>query len=168
MNKKRIAGKINRQLLLEAQKKLDEVILLLKPCFEILAQPELWAQEKIDANSIEFLDLSRERARGFPEMFSGYMNMDVFNEDCLTVHELWRLSCKLDKLKNNVNGTVTLTGNHAMETALNFYKTIKIAARRDLPGTRVLLEELRTVYPPVKRRREKGQYNSSLSINRTA
>ena len=152
MGRKPAAAKIRQEIIVQAHEKLDEVMNLLKPCFEVLAQPELWVQDKIGAASMEFLILSHKRAGEFPELFPGSRGVDGFNEEFITVNELWILAGKLEKLKNNIGDMITLAGNHTLEIAHGFYATLKIAAQHDLPGARVLLEELKPVYPAGKRR----------------
>jgi hypothetical protein len=126
---------------------------MLKPCFEMIIQPELWTQENISASVMDFLVLSHERAIEFPEMLPHFSSAEVFNEDFLAVNELWALAGKLDLFQENIRGLLRLVGNRALETAEAFYLTLKIAARRDLPGTGVLFDELKALYPTKKRRR---------------
>jgi hypothetical protein len=159
MGKKQTINKIDRALIAEAQKMLDEARVLLQPCFEMLIQPELWTED-IGEDSMEFLILSHEGAAGFPEMFPDLPGVNVFNEEFLTVRELWFFARDLDTLKDRIRGMVRLTGSRALETARAFYKTLKIAARRDLPGARVLFKELNSVCPAEKRRSLKHRMNN--------
>ena len=155
MADKRMVNKIDRELLVDAQKKLDEVMALLKPCFEILIQPELWAQEKIDERTVKFLTLSHDIAGKFPEMFPGFRTMEVFNEDILSIQELYILARKAGKLKDKVNRLIESTGNQNLDTAKDIYRIIGIAARHDIPGAGILFEELKATFPRKKREGEK-------------
>ena len=151
MHIKKAVNKTNRELFAEAQEKLDEVMDLLKPCFETISQPELWAQEKINPETIEFLILSHEIADKFPDMFPDHLNMDVFDEEILNTHELRALAGKTYKLNDNVSKMLNLSGNLGLEIALPLYNNIKVAANHDLPGAELLFDKLKSAYRSKKR-----------------
>ena len=139
---------INKELLLNAQSKLDELIELFEPCLVSLTAPDRKKLDKISAQYIKFLELSYELALGSPELFPASLKASSFGENLASAHELWVLINKIDNLRNNISDTKTLIGNHAMENALAFYNSVKIAARRDIPGARAMYEELKPAFPP--------------------
>ena len=117
MSNKRNPKKINRKLLGEAQRKLDEALELLKPCFEVLSQPSLWPQTKIDSRVIQFLTLSLENSKKYPELFPDYYDIHTFKEDFLSIVDLWLLAEKAFKLRELTDSMVNTAGNNTLETA---------------------------------------------------
>ena len=140
--------KITLELLLNAQSKLDEITSLLEPCLVSLTESEKKNLCKIEAKSVEFLKVSHGMAVSNLDLFPESMDITYFGEKTALTEELWTLFNKVDILKNKIIDTNALIGNHAMENALAFYNTVKIAARRDIPGVRVVFEELKAIFPP--------------------
>ena len=140
--------KTSLELILNAQSILDELAKLLGPCLVSLTAPERKLLHKIGAKSVEFLKMSHGMALGNLELFPESLDISSFGERSALTGELWTLFNKIDSLREKIVDTKTLIGNHAMESALAFYNTVKIAARRDIPGVRVVFEELKTLFPP--------------------
>ena len=122
---------------------LDEITFLLKPYFIALTMSERRKFIKIGAGYIRFLELSHGIAVDYPEMFPSFLKVAAFRDEYSVTRELHKVSGKLDLLRNSVNDTEMLAGRHTLETALAFYNTVKIAARRDIPGARPIYEELK-------------------------
>jgi hypothetical protein len=156
MGNERAPKKIPRTVLLEAQSKLDEVIKMLEPYLVSLNSPERQALVKIETESIGFLKISHELAFEYPELFPTFMEKSIFREGYLTTHELWLLINKINKLREGIDDTELLVGNRVLDIAIAFYNTIKIAARRDIPGAKVIYEELKPALPARKRKRRKA------------
>ena len=142
-------------VLLAAQSKLDEVTNLLEPCLVSLTAPERKLLCNIEAKSVEFIKLSHGMAIGNPELFPEYLDISSFGEGSALTSELWAIFSKIDSLRDKIIDTKIVIGNHAMENALAFYNTVKIASRRDIPGVRVVFEELKAKLPP-RRRQERN------------
>lgn len=148
----RTLKKIPANILQDAHIKLDEVMSLLKPYLVALSQQERRAFVKIETESINFLELSHEIAAGYPELFPTFLRMAAFREEFSAAHELWLVAGKINQLRENINDTEMLAGNYALETALAFYHTVKIAAMRDIPGARVIYEELKPAFQSRKQK----------------
>ena len=143
--------KISLELLLSAQSKLDELTMLLEPCLVSLTAAERKLLNKVGAKTVEFLKMSHGLALENHELFPETLDISCFGEKSVLTDELWILFNKTDSLRDRIIDTKTLIGNHAMENALAFYNTVKIAARRDIPGVRVVFEELKAIFPPIRK-----------------
>ena len=148
LDKHRRGKKIPQDLLNTAQSKLDELTLLLEPCLVSLEESERKLIDKIGTDSIKFLKLSYEISLGNPELFPTFIKASSFGENINSTYELSRLFDKIEDLRYGISDTKTLIGNFAMEKALAFYNTIKIAARRDIPGAELIYKELKAAFPP--------------------
>ena len=114
---------------------------------------------EIGTEAYSFLEKSYKLAFENPPLFPAFVKSTVFGEDFSIVRELRSFAGKLDMFLNNVIDMEMAAGNNALEAALVFYQTLKIAARRDIPGARVLYEELKPGCPPRRQGRRKTVRN---------
>ena len=137
--------------------KLDEVVQLIKPYFLNLSADERQNFVNIEKDLIKYLEVSNNIALGFPELFPSFNNIDDFKDTFNQTMEIWLLIKKTDLILEKLNDIGKLAGYITMESAHSFYQTVKIAARRDYPGTRAIFDELKSVYyagkPKLKRTR---------------
>ena len=156
MNKRRVARKIPAEIMENAQIKLSEIISMLEPYLVTLSPPERQALGRMKEGSLKFLELSHGLAVEYPDLFPSFMKAAVFGEEFSAVHELAAFSSKINTLRDSISDTEILAGNRALEFAMAFYNTVKIAARRDLPGAKVILEELKPKFPSGRRRQRRN------------
>ena len=152
---KRVVKKIPAEVILNTLHNLDDLINLLEPYLLILTPGERDALVKIGDGSFRFLELSHELAVDYPDLFPAFMQAAVFKEEFSTANELWSIINKINKLQEKINDTEMLAGNRALDFAIAFYQTVKIAARRDIPGARVIYEELKPRFPTKRQRQQK-------------
>ena len=148
--------KIPEDVLQRIQLKLDEMIDLLKPYLVVLTSEERQALTKIEEETYRFLEMSHGLAVDYPDLFPSFMKAAVFGENFSTVTELSGFANKLNNFRDSISDTEMLAGNHAMEFALAFYHTVKMAARRDIPGAKVIFEELKPRFLSRKLKRRKA------------
>ena len=147
---RKIAARIPLSVLRDAQAKLDEVMNMLKPHLITLSPPERQAMVKIGERSFKFIEMSSGIALENPELFPRFMKAAIRGEEFLIARELISLAGKLNQLKDIIGDTEMTACNLALEAAMSFYQTIKIAARRDIPGAGLIYEELKPVKPSGK------------------
>ena len=152
MTNKRRALKINRKHLEEAGKKINEAIELLSPYFDIPFQRELWGHGKIDAETIEFIVVTHNIAEKYPEFLPPFLDMKTFSEDLALVHELQAIACSSAKMYDKINNKLNINGNRCMEIARAIHNNLKIAAKRDIPGARLIFDELVSALPSKKKK----------------
>jgi len=162
-------NRIPPAILHTAQTKLDEAADILKPYFGTLSSSGRRILDKMGPDSIKFLEMSYELALGNPEFFPGSMNIVIFGEDLSAVRELMVLAAKLNQLKHTISDIEITTGGRALEAALAFYQTLKIAAWHDIPGTRIIYDELKELKlrrPSGVQGKPKKQKNQKSNKNR--
>ena len=142
-------------VLKNAQVKLDEVFVMLRPYLIVLSQPERQTLVKMEAKSFKFIELSHEIAYGNPELFPDFVKLTIFEEEFIIAMELIALGNKLNQLKSFMNDTEVTAGNHALEAAFSFYQLVKIAERRDIPGASVSYEELKPSRPSGNKKKKR-------------
>jgi len=154
MNKKTIKN-IPVDVFQSVESRLDEIEVLFNPYRVVLSPAEKNGMIKFGYDFIKFLEISHKFAVKYPELFPFFREKSLLNKEFFIVYELWKIHNKMEELDNAVKDTGLLAGSCAMETALSFYQTVKIAARRDIPGARVIFEELKPALPSWRQRRRK-------------
>ena len=160
MNKK-IIQNIPPEVFQRAKSKLDEIAVLFNPYLIVLTPSERQNMVKVGDRFMEFLEISHKFAVEYPGLFPFFRERSLLSKESFIVFELWKIHRKIDQLKEAIDDTGLLAGNHALETALSFYQTVKFAARRDIPGAKVIFEELKPALPSRrnKRRKAKTEYD---------
>ena len=143
--------KIPAKVLFDAQLLLDDVKRMLEPYLVVLTQEERQDLVNMGVGAFKFLEKSHEFAVEYPGLFPVFTEAELFKEEFFAVRELWTFKNKLNQLIETVTDTEMTASGHALKTALDFYHTVKIAARRDFPGARVIYEELKPSLPVKKR-----------------
>ena len=152
---KKTIKKIPADVFQNAQLKLNELVKMFEPYLVVLTPEERQTLTKNGTGSFEFVKLSHELAVEYPELFPSFIKTAIFREEFFTAHELFIFARKIEQLKNNLNDTEMLAGSRALDVAMTFYQTVKIAARRDIPGARTIFEELKPAFPYRSRKRKK-------------
>ena len=150
--------KIPPEVLRNAQMTFDEVTGILRPYLITVTPAERLSHRKMGAGLIKFLELSHTLAVESPGLFPTFINNDSFGEEYFMTHELWLLVNKINRLRECVSDTEMLTGSRTLEIAQAFYQVVKMAARRDIPGARIIFDELKSAYPPPSRERRKQKH----------
>jgi len=144
---KKVINRIPLSILQKAKLKLDEVMNMLRPYLVALSPSERQALVKLGAESLEFIELSYGFAAKNPELLPGFVETSIFGKDFFIAQELWSFAAKLNHMKDSIHDMEMAAGNYGLETALAFYRMIKIAARHDIPGARIIFEELKPMRP---------------------
>ena len=154
--RKKTLIRIPKEKLLDAHSKLDEIINVLEPYLMAMKMPERQTLMKIGTDSLDFLEASRGHAESSPELFPVYIKKELFREELNTIHELCRFLNRINNLREDISNTETLAGNHALEVARAFFDNVRFAARRDIPGARIIYDELKRIFPYRKRKQKKA------------
>ena len=135
-----------------AQQKLEEVMTMLGPYLVVLSPMERQVLVEMDDEYVNFIEVSYGLAAESPDLLGCFLQTGNFREDFSIVQGLLRLAAKLNEFKHSISDTEMAAGNYGLQAALAFYNTIKIAARHDIPGTRVIFEELKARRPQGRRK----------------
>ena len=152
---KKVCKKIPEDILRAALEKLDEAKSLIDPYLVSLTTSERQALSQIGSELMKCLELSHGIAVEFPDLFPAFIKTAAFREEFFITCELRQVIGKIDELKENILDTEMLAGNHALDTALAFYNTVKIAARRDIPGAKLIYDKLKPAFRSGKQAKKK-------------
>ena len=157
---KKVCKKIPEETLRAVLQKLDDARSLIDPYLVVLNDQERQALSQIGTELIKYLELSHGIAVEYPELFPAFVKTAAFREEFFITCELRQIINKIDGMKEKILDTEMLAGNQALDTALAFYNTVKIAARRDIPGTRFIYDKLKPAFRSGKQAKKK---RSSMS-----
>lgn len=142
MNPNLHAQQIPAQTLTEVQRKLTEVTNLLKPYMVPLTSADRAVLPKMGDKTLAFVTKAREFAGQQPELLPAYINKADFDIDVADALNLVALRSQIDQMASLIDDTMLLAGSEAYSAALSFYNSVKQAARHNVPGAKIVCDEL--------------------------
>ena len=136
--------------------KLEEIKMALEPYLNKLSPDERRDLETKEADSLEFMALAHELAVEYSELLPGLIGEPLYRKEFSVIYNLNYIKNRLNYLIGEIEDTELTIGNNVLDTARVFYNTVRIAARRDEPGVRVIYDEFRARIPSRKYRRKKA------------
>ena len=148
--------KLPISVLIHTRLKLDEVISKLDPYLKRLPPDVEQTLNPTGEVSLDFCKKAHELAADHYDLLPVFLKEPGSGEEFLIIQELDNLEKRIELLLKSVKYIKLAMGSNAMEYALIFFDTVKNAARRDIPGIRVIYDELKTQIPSKKSRRKKA------------
>ena len=78
-----------------------------------------------------------------PQFVPPFVNVQEMEFDWNVVQDLIPLLRSIGQLQNNLNDTVSLAGSECYVSALSYYNSVKLAAKMNVPGAKVIYEDQR-------------------------
>jgi len=129
-------GKINAAL-----KTISEV---LKPYLVSISTEDRQALPKMNERTTPFVKKVLEYARVHPEFAPSYLNLSELEKDVDAFEALSGVSRPLDELSMALGDTAIQCGSEAYVASLAFYNALKQAVKMNVPGAKVIFEDLKT------------------------
>ncbi len=126
--------------------KLNEAWALM-PFLVNLTPDEIRGLPKMGEKSVSFVEKSLEYARGNPKLVPPYLDAGELNKDLVLVKQLQPIHNLLNQLFDALDGTFTAVGSEAYVESLSFYNTVRDAAKRNVPGSDAIYQDLRKRFP---------------------
>jgi len=115
----------------------------LQPFLIALTKEEKKGLPKMRDKSIPFVEKAVEYAEGNPSLVPGFLDVNEMKTDFRAVTLLTEFFRLVEKLYQTLDDTILLSGSEAYKAALNFYKTVKQAAKSGIPGAQVIYDDLK-------------------------
>jgi hypothetical protein len=131
------------QAILAAQQVLLEK---LRPHLVDLDAEGRQALPKMGTRTVEFVGKALHYARENPEFQPAFFDIEEFARDLTAVDTLRALQRPMSQIADMVDDSLLLSGSEAYASALSYYKSIKAAAKRGLPGAALIAEDLGTQF----------------------
>jgi hypothetical protein len=133
---------VPKELIDQALGKVDEVSASLDGYLYPLTSDDRHSILKMGDKSLPFVEKTSELAKANPQFCPSYFNLDDLNIDLADVVNLRVLLNRLQQLTREIEDTIMLAGSEAFTQSLSFYNAVKQAARDNVSGAEILLDEL--------------------------
>jgi hypothetical protein len=97
---------------------------------------------KMNDKTMPFVDKALAYTKTNPEFVPPFMNAPDFQIDYDVMNDLKLVFIPLSQVYSNVRDTVMQAGSEAYDDALTYYKTVKVAAKKNVPNAKPIAEDL--------------------------
>ncbi|MDR2092589.1 MAG: hypothetical protein LBP58_04645 [Azoarcus sp.] len=106
---------------------------------------------KMGEKSLAFVKKAYEFSQQNAQFRPPYLDMEEFGVDFSDAESLVGLRNLVEQLQSMLDNIITVAGGEALQSALLFYGSVRVAAQQGLPGAKPIFDELRTRFPGGKR-----------------
>lgn len=85
-------------------------------------------------------------ARKEPKILPPYTDLDELERDLKLFNNLQNIAKEIDRLADMINDTRIAAGSDAYTAALTIYNSAKQAAKMNVPGTKSIVDDLKTTF----------------------
>jgi hypothetical protein len=130
------------EVLDQAKKMVDELMKLLTPYLISLTDADRQALPKMGSKTLSFVTKSQEYATQNPSLLPSFVSKAEFDTDVADAVNLTGFKAQVDQLASLIDDTVMIAGSEAYTAALAFYNNAKLASKQNVPGAKVIADEL--------------------------
>lgn len=127
----------------EANELLNKTLAVLNPYLIALTPAERQSIPKMSDKSLPFVEKTIAYGNSAPQFVPRYMDTEALETDRKTYDQLIPLFRMVKMLSDGLDDTSMQAGGACFSNALNYYNSIKQAARIDVPGAKTIHEDLR-------------------------
>lgn len=107
--------------------------------------------------SLSFVSKCLMFANQNPDFIPNYLDKEEWTIDLQAWNELNPYYARIQELNSLLNDTIALCGNEAFRQALTFYNSVKQASKDNIPGAKVIYEELKQQFPNHKKNKNNAE-----------
>lgn len=153
----RISAEIPPSVLSECQTRLKEALDLLFPYLISLQPEDRKVLPKMSDKSVAFVKKTVSYSVTNPEFTPNFLDIPELNRDLKLTEDLKPVFDVALQLLLAVEDTMILSGSEAYVAALMYYNSVKAAAKRGLPKSKPVYEDLSVRFPGGRRSGDDGQ-----------
>lgn len=127
----------------EATELLNNALTVLNPYLIALTSAERQSIPNMSDKTLPFVAKTIAYSASSPQFVPNYMNLAALAADHQTYNQLIPLFRVVKQLSNGLDDTTMQSGAECYTNALNYYNSVKQAARIDVPGAKAIHEDLR-------------------------
>jgi len=163
--KKNVSGTISENLKNRIVRQLKDIDTQL-PFMVNLSPAERRSIPKLGRMTTKFVELALGLSEKHPELVPPYLDVQKMKQDFELARKFVEIMSVLEPLWEKMNDTFYAAGSSAHAQARLFYKAVKIAARNQIPGTDVMVKELKQSFrnPIDREKRDNKKKKSASSI----
>lgn len=138
-------------LTVEEKAKVDASVKTLKeiltPKLIDLSPEEIKELPKMGEKTVDFVEKSLVHMEQNPTLVPSYVSIEEANKDLDGVRLLKTYYNPLEQLTGMISDSSIQSGSEAFTASLSFYNAVKAAAKADVPGAKMIYNDLKTRFP---------------------
>ena len=103
--------------------------------------------------TVAFVEKSFEYADMYTKYLPEYIDLPESKIDFVAVKALRKYFAPIETITNGIDDTMRLAGSEAFGSALMIYKSLKAAAKLNLPGAQEAVNDLKNRFPGTKKKK---------------
>ena len=133
---------IPEEVIAEVTRKLSEVTASLQPYLIALTPEERRTIPKMSDKTLPFVEKTLEYCETAPQFAPPYMDREALAGDLKVTQQLNPVFRTIKAMYDGLDDTVMEAGGEGYINALNYYNSVKQAAKMNVPGAKSIYEDL--------------------------
>ena len=104
---------------------------------------------KLEDSRTPFVSKCLFYARKEPKILPPFTDLDELERDLKLFNNLQNITKEIDRLADMINDTRIAAGSDAYSAALTIYNSAKQAAKMNVPGTKAIVDDLKTAFETI-------------------
>lgn len=143
-------------IITQAKDLANQLATLLTPYLEALTPKERKGILKMGDKTIAFVDKALDYAQNNPQFGPAYMDIKGLSDDVDAVSGLTEIEQPVKSLAMQLDDTIMVAGSEAYTAALSYYSSVKLAAKRDMPGAKPIADDLKVRFERAHEKEDKA------------
>lgn len=139
----KLRSTIPDEVIKEASDFLNNAARVLKPYLVALSSAERMSLPKMSDKTQPFVEKTIAYSKNYPQFAPSYMDTKALDANHKTYDQLRPLFRVVKQLSDGLDDTTMEAGAACYANALNYYNSVKHAARIDVPGAKAIHDDLR-------------------------
>ncbi len=133
---------IPEEVVLIATQKLNEAVEVLEPYLLALTSDQRKEMAKMSDKTIPFVEKNLEYSGSAPQFVPPFMDCEALAGDVKVTQQLTPLYRIVKGMSDGLDDTVMVAGSEAYINALNYYNSVKQAAKNNVPVAKSIYDDL--------------------------
>ena len=133
---------IPAEVINEATQLLNNTVTVLTPYLIALTPAERQTIAKMSDKTYPFVEKTLDYTASAAQFIPPYMNQPDLSNDFKTFEQLTQLLRVVNQLQNGIDDSSMQVGGECYMSALNYYNSVKQAAKTNVPGAKAIYEDL--------------------------
>jgi len=130
------------EVVAQAKSLVEQLSALLAPYMVTLTSTDRQTIPKMGEKTLSFVTNAQAFAGQYPNFLPTFVNKTDFDIDVADATNLVALKAQVDQVASLIDDTVMVAGSEAYVAALAFYNNVKLAAKQNVPGAKIINDEL--------------------------
>jgi hypothetical protein len=151
--KNALSIRIPKQDLQAAKEAFSLCRTILAPYLQALSPSQRQTILKMSDKSRPFVAKTIDYMASRPKFVPLFLDLEEVQKDWMALQELLPLIREMGQFYSNLNDTATLAGSESFTASLNYYNSVKQAAKMNIPDAKVIYDDLSQRFEGQRRRK---------------